>query len=42
MLFQRKHLLVASQMEARQPVEVTGVLTGGTELANNAELGGGA
>ena len=36
MLFHRKHLLVASQMEAHRRVEVTGV------LADNAKLGGGA
>ena len=36
MLFQRKHLLVASQMEAPRRVEVTGV------LACNTKLGGGA
>jgi hypothetical protein len=29
-------------MEARRRVEVIGVLTGSTELADNAELGGGA
>ena len=42
MLFQHKHLLAASQMEARRRVEVTGVLVGGVELADNEELGGGA
>jgi hypothetical protein len=35
-LFQRKHLLATSQMEARRRMEITGVLVG------NAELGGGA
>jgi hypothetical protein len=34
MIFQRKHLLVASHMEARRCVEVTGVLV-------DAEVGGG-
>jgi len=29
-------------MEARQRVEVTSVLAGGTELASNVDLGGGA
>jgi hypothetical protein len=38
MLFQRKHLLAASQMEARWRVEVTGVLIGGAELADNEKL----
>jgi hypothetical protein len=33
MLFQLKHLLAASQMEARRLVEVTRVLAGGVELA---------
>jgi len=42
MLFQRKHLLAASRMEARRRMEVTGVLAGGTKLANNTELGSGA
>ena len=42
MLFQRKHVLAASQMEACRRVEITGVLTDGAELASNAELGGDA
>jgi hypothetical protein len=43
MLFQRKHLLVALQMEARRLVEVTNVLGGDdAERAGNMELGSGA
>jgi predicted porin len=38
-LFQCKHLLAISQMEAHQGVEVTGVLASGPKLAGNAELG---
>ena len=42
MLFERKHLLAASQMEARRREEVIGVLDNGAELADNTELGDGA
>ena len=37
MLFERKHLLAASQMEARRRVEVTGVLDNGAELGDGAQ-----
>jgi hypothetical protein len=35
MLFQRKHLLVPSQMEGRRRMEVTGVLAGNAELGSS-------
>ena len=36
MLFQRKHLLAASQMEAPRHVEITGMLVGNVELDGGA------
>jgi hypothetical protein len=41
MLFQRKHLLVALQMEARWRVEAIDALVSCAELADNELLGGG-